>query len=118
VAVSRGEGWDMPLMEAMACGVPAIATDWGAHREYLHPGSAYPLRVLRTVPAVAKCPYYAGFRWAEPDPEHLRHLLREVYEQRDEARRRGAAAAREMAERWTWRHAARRIRERLAELGA
>lgn len=116
VSVSRGEGWDLPLMEAMACGLPAIATDWGAHREFVHPGIAYPLRVRRTVPAIAKCPYYAGFRWAEPDGEHLRHLLREVYEGREEARRRGSAAAEEIARRWTWRDAARKIVARLEAL--
>jgi GT2 family glycosyltransferase len=117
VAVSRGEGWDLPLMEAMACGLPAIATDWGAHREFVHDGVAYPLRMRGTIPARAKCPYYDGFSWADPDPEHLRHLLREVYERRDEARRRGSAAAREMAERWTWRAAARKIVERLEANG-
>jgi GT2 family glycosyltransferase len=118
VAVSRGEGWDMPLMEAMACGLPAIATDWGAHQEFVHEGIAYPLRNRGTVPAVAKCPYYAGFSWADPDPDHLRHLLREVYENRDEARRRGQAAAAEVAERWTWRMTARKIVERLEAIEA
>jgi GT2 family glycosyltransferase len=113
LAVSRGEGWDMPLMEAMACGLPAIATDWGAHQEFVHPGIAYPLRVRGTVKAVAKCPYYAGFSWADPDPEHLRHLLRAVYEDRDEARRRGQAAAAEMAARWTWGSTAAKIAARL-----
>lgn len=113
VTASRGEGWDMPLMEAMACGLPAIATDWGAHQEFVHAGIAYPLQVRGTVPARAKCPYYEGFSWADPDPDHLRHLLREVYENQDEARRRGREAAREMAVRWTWRNAARKIVERL-----
>jgi GT2 family glycosyltransferase/glycosyltransferase involved in cell wall biosynthesis len=116
VANSRGEGWNMPLMEAMACGLPAIATDWGAHREFVHAGNAYPLCSRAVVPARAKCPYYTGFSWADPDPEHLRHLLREVYENRDEARRRGQAAAREMAERWSWEQAAGRIVRRLAEI--
>lgn len=118
VVASRGEGWNMPLMEAMACGLPAIATDWGGQADFLHEGIAYPLRVRAVVPAVAKCPYYAGFSWAEPDAEHLRHLLRHIYENRAEAQRRGAAAAREMAERWTWDHAARRIVERLEQLSA
>ena len=118
VAVSRGEGWNMPLMEAMACGLPAIATDWGAHTEFLHEGIAYPLRCRGTVPAVAKCPYYAGFSWANPDPDHLRHLLREVYESRDEARRRGQAAAAEIASRWTWQNTARKIVARLEAIGA
>jgi glycosyltransferase involved in cell wall biosynthesis len=113
VSVSRGEGWDMPLMEAMACGLSSIATDWGAHTEFVHAGIAYPLAVKGTVPAVAKCPYYDGYSWADPDGDHLRVLLREVYENRDEARRRGAAAAAEMAARWSWRNAARKILERL-----
>jgi len=113
VAASRGEGWDMPLMEAMACGVPAIATDWGAHTEFVHEGIAYPLRIRGTIRAIAKCPYYAGFSWSDPDAEHLRHLLRHVYEHRVEARERGMAAAAEMAERWTWRQAAGRVIARL-----
>ena len=113
VSVSRGEGWDLPLMEAMACGLPAIATNWGAHTEFVHDGNAYPLRVRGMVPAVAKCPYYAGYSWADPDPDHLRLLLRSVYENQDEARRRGGAAASEMARRWSWQNAARRIVERL-----
>lgn len=116
VSAGRGEGWDMPLMEAMACGLPAIATDWGAHRMFVHEGIAYPLRVRGTVPAVAKCPYYRGFSWADPDGDHLRHLLRHVYEHREEARQKGRAAAADMASRWTWRHAAGRIVARLQAL--
>jgi len=107
----------MPLMEAMACGLPAIATDWGAHTEFVHEGVAYPLRVRGTIPAVAKCPYYDGFRWADPDPEHLRALLRHVFENREEAARRGAAAAREMAEKWTWERTAEKIAGRIEALG-
>lgn len=113
LSVGRGEGWDMPLMEAMACGLPSIATDWGAHRDFVHEGISYPLRVRGTIPAVAKCPYYEGFTWSDPDPEHLRHLLRHVFENQDEARAKGCSAAQEMVERWTWERAAKRIAARL-----
>lgn len=116
ISAGRGEGWDMPLMEAMACGLPSIATDWGAHTEFVHSGIAYPLQAHRTIPAVAKCPYYEGFRWADPDPGHLRHLLRHVYENREEARAVGAAAAREMAQMWSWGNSAARIAERVEAL--
>jgi hypothetical protein len=117
VSAGRGEGWDMPLVEAMACGLPSIATDWGAHTEFVHERIAYPLRVRKTIPAVAKCPYYEGFSWADPDPEHLRYLLRRVYQNREEAKARGAAAAREMADKWTWNRAAAKVTARLEALG-
>ncbi|HQQ77425.1 MAG TPA: glycosyltransferase [Thermoanaerobaculia bacterium] len=117
VSAGRGEGWDMPLMEAMACGLPSIATDWGAHTEFVHDGIAYPLKSRGLVPADARAPYYKGFRWADPDPEHLAHLFRHVFEHRDEAAAKGRRAAAEMAAAWTWDHAARRIAARLDAIG-
>jgi glycosyltransferase involved in cell wall biosynthesis len=113
ISASRGEGWNMPLSEALACGLPAIATDWGAHAEYVHDDIAYPLRTSGTVPADARVPHFRGLPWADPDPEHLSHLLRHVFEHRDEAKAKGLRAAAEMHAKWTWGHAARRIKERL-----
>jgi GT2 family glycosyltransferase/glycosyltransferase involved in cell wall biosynthesis len=113
VLPTRGEGWGMPILEAMACGLPTIATNWSAQADFLDEEIAYPLRVKRLIPAVAKCPYYVGYEWADPDVEHLRHLMRHVYEQRDEARARGRRAAEVVAERWTWARAVDRIIERL-----
>jgi glycosyltransferase involved in cell wall biosynthesis len=117
VSPSRGEGWGMPVLEAMACGLPTIATNWGGHTEFLGKNIAYPLRVSGLSPARAKCPYYRGFRWADPDEQHLRDLMRHVYENRDAARERGLRAARDVHARWTWDHAAKRILERIETLG-
>ena len=43
--------------------------------------------------------------------------MREVVEDQDAARRKGDAAAARVREAYTWDHVARRIRDRLTELG-
>lgn len=81
-------------------------------------GNGYPLAVRGTIPAGSGLPDGPGASWANPDPDHLRFLLREVYENRIEAGRRGRRAAEEIASRWTWRHTARKIIARLEALEA
>jgi len=113
VLTTRGEGWGMPIIEAMACGLPVIATDWSAHRDFMNERNSYPLPIDDLVPAEAKCPYYAGFKWAQPSYRHLRRLLRHVFENQAEARVKGERASLEVRTNWTWDCAARKIIDRM-----
>jgi glycosyltransferase involved in cell wall biosynthesis len=116
VLPTRGEGWGMPILEAMASGLPTIATAWSGQTEFFHEGVGYPIAPKALVPADARCPYYEGFRWAEPDFDELVAAMRHVFTDREEARSRGATAAAEAAARWTWDATAQRIEERLRTL--
>jgi GT2 family glycosyltransferase len=117
VSPSRGEGWGMPLLEAMACGLPTIATHWGGHTAVLDAGDSYPLRIRGTVPAKNGSPYYDGASWADPDAEHFAQLLRHVYEHPEEARERGLRSAARVRKTMAWTQTARAIVERLQALG-
>ena len=116
VLPTRGEGWGLPIIEAMACGVPVIATSWSAQCDFMTSENSYPLQVEKLVPARAKCPYYAGSNWAEPSYPHLRRLMRHVFENQAEARCKGERAAREMRAAWTWEKAAAKIIARLDQI--
>ena len=103
----------LTALEKMACGLPVIATGCSALCDFMTPENSYPLAVDRLVAAKAKCPYYQGFRWAEPSHKDLRRLMRHVYDNQEEARARGERASLDVRNRWTWDHAAEKITDRL-----
>jgi glycosyltransferase involved in cell wall biosynthesis len=121
VLPSRGEAWGLPYGEAMAMGLPTIATKWGGHLDFMHQGNSYLVEVDRMVPmdqeTQAMLKAEPGLQWAEPSVDGLRQAMRRVFEQPAEAKARGEAARSEMASRATWERAAVGVWERAEVLG-
>lgn len=75
VLPTRGEGYNLPALEAMAAGLPLIVTGHGGHRDFCGPQEA---RLIRY--RFAKSESHVGDHhsmWVEPDVADLTEALRE-----------------------------------------
>lgn len=119
---SRAEGWNLPLLEALACARPVIATDYSAHTQYLTPDNARLVAIDELEDAsdprwVTLYSERARGQWARLGPSQVEQLvdhLRAVHRERQAGTLRPNEAGLATARRLTWARTAERIARRLA----
>ena len=77
VSCARSEGWNLPLIEAMACGTPSIYSNWGGQLQFAE-GKGIPVDIKGLRPANIEHKEWPG-EYCEPDWDDLRHKMREAY---------------------------------------
>jgi len=101
----RGEGFGMPIAEAMACGKPVITTAAGPAPEFCPPDCGYFVAANESPVPDAPPPFgqFVGeWNWFEPDVAALARTMRHVYEHPEEAAARGRNAAKAIRRKHTW----------------
>jgi glycosyltransferase involved in cell wall biosynthesis len=93
VSLSRGEGWGLPAFDAAAFGNPVIITGWGGSLEFLPEGYPYCVDYDLVARRFDETDHWRraqpGELWAKARVTHASMLMREVFEQREEASRWG-----------------------------
>jgi hypothetical protein len=119
VAPYRGEGFCLPVLEAMACGVPPIHTAIGPTSEFVPADGGWAVEAERIGIDTVKLPFeLAGDGYVhEVSVDALAQTLRAVAsDPAERARRAGAARDRSLA--YGWDAASRRMEEVLAGIEA
>jgi glycosyltransferase involved in cell wall biosynthesis len=115
----RGEGFGLPVVEAMACGLPAIVTGGGPALDYASETTAFlvPARRAELPECQGDERESVGRSWLwEPDTEALVELLRRAASDPAATRAKGAAASAWIREHFTWSNSADVAEARLRAL--
>lgn len=79
VSLNRGEGFGLPMVEAMARGIAVVATAWGGSLDYMTDFNSFPVTPERLEPAADSGDlYFKTGHWALPCLEHAVHQVKET----------------------------------------
>lgn len=121
VTASRGEGWNLPVCEAAACGLPVICPEATSHPEVVG-GDAFTFHAEGSAPyhgAESVHEWYKGMPFTvfgKKSHAELVDLLRLVAGAGEEVRAKAEALRQRVTTKWTWDLAANEVARRLMEL--
>ncbi len=122
VCTSRGEGWNLPMMEAGACGKPVIVPRNTSHIDLVtdETGYLFDPEGMEINPAAGritgwydKMPFS---KFGQKSHDQLVHLLKHVREHYPEASEKGRRFMERIRSEFTWDHAANKVLKRISEL--
>ena len=119
LSCARSEGWNLPLIEAMACGIPSFYSNWGGQLEFAK-DKGIPIQIKEEISASVvndeSWNSNTPGNFAEPDFEDLSSKMKEVIQNYTFYKRKSLEESDEIREKFTWKNAAKIANDILNDL--
>lgn len=112
VFLSRGEGWNLPLLEMMSCGRQVVSTNYSAHTEYCDPSNSLLVEIDELEDAYDDRWFFGHGRWAKIGDRQIEQAveyMRQVHQRKQVGGTPLNGGGVETAKRFTWEATAARI---------
>lgn len=116
ISLHRSEGFGLTLAEAMSLGKPVIGTAYSGNIDFMTEENSYLVPYQLVALGRDYPPYEAHHVWADPDVPAAARYLRDIYDDYDSAKRKGAAAAQHIQQHYSVKARGGQIAERLRSI--
>ena len=110
LGISRAEGWNLPAIEAIACGTPAIMSKHGGQLDYskdtAHFVNTKEEQPVEHVFNTSKEDMSQLGNWVEPDWEHAVEAIKDVYDNYKEYKKEALEYSKVIRDKFSWENAA------------
>mgnify|MGYP003339400082 FL=1 len=108
LSCSRSEGWNLPLIEAMSCGIPSLYSNCSGQLEFAE-NKGIPIKILGEVPCKLfyKENEICQGNWYEPDFKDLEKKILEVFNNYQFYKNKALKESEEIRQKFSWENAAK-----------
>jgi len=100
ISCARSEGWNLPLIEAMSCGTPAIYSNWGGQLQFAK-DKGIPVKISHLRPANIEHKEWPG-EYCEPDWKDLGEQMLNAVKNYSEHKSKSLKESKEIHKNFNW----------------
>src|SRR3990167_4901319 len=113
VSVAEAEGFNLPVLEAMSSGMPAIVSSFGGQTDFINENTGW--LIDGEMHEVKNDIIYEGISWQKPNIDELKKTMRWCFTHKEECKLKGLEAQK-ISQQFTWKNTALKVIEEIKKI--